>query len=248
MRKTQRFQGDMNDRSGCAPNSRCAANVADERLISRHASAQIGFESRARESAMRKSLLGVSFSVALTACGQPTAPAPAAAAVPPTEHTQTFVSKARASIEGWETDLTAYASIGSTLPAFALKQADGTELTQENLRDRWTILGFVGGNDAAAMTEHNYIAALNSAADQDPDLDFLAIQTAANAAAPWPTVYDGAGIAAALHVDPTPAYMLVGPDLTIEGYRGALASTPDNGIKSVIRGVAEIRKQVAAPE
>ena len=183
---------------------------------------------------MRKSLLGVSFSVALTACGQPTAPAPAAAAVPPTEHTQTFVSKARASIEGWETDLTAYASIGSTLPAFALKQADGTELTQENLRDRWTILGFVGGNDAAA--------------DQDPDLDFLAIQTAANAAAPWPTVYDGAGIAAALHVDPTPAYMLVGPDLTIEGYRGALASTPDNGIKSVIRGVAEIRKQVAAPE
>ena len=45
-----------------------------------------------------------------------------------------------------------------------------------------------------------------------------------------------------------PAYILVGPDLTIEGYRGALSATPDDGIKSVIRGVAEIRKQVAAPE
>ena len=154
---------------------------------------------------MRKNLLGVSVSIALTACGQPTSPAPAEATVPPSEHTQTSVAKARASVEGWETDFTAYASMGSTLPAFALKQADGTELTQENLRDRWTILGFVGGNDAAAKTEHDYIAALNSAADQDPDLDFLAIQTAANAPAPWPTVYDDAGIAAALHVDTTPA-------------------------------------------
>ena len=154
---------------------------------------------------MRKNLLGVSVTIALTACGQPTSPAPAEATVPPSEHTQTSVAKARASVEGWETDFTAYASMGSTLPAFALKQADGTELTQENLRDRWTILGFVGGNDAAAKTEHDYIAALNSAADQDPDLDFLAIQTAANAPAPWPTVYDDAGIAAALHVDTTPA-------------------------------------------
>jgi hypothetical protein len=222
--------------------------VAFQRLISRHASAQIGFESGARESHMRKSLLGVSVSIAFTACGQPTTPAPTEATVPPTEQTQASVAKPHASVEGWETDITAYASMGSTLPAFALKQADGTELTQENLRDRWTILGFVGASDAVAKREHDYIAALNSAADQDPDLDFLAVQAAIGAPAPWPTVYDDAGVVAALHIDTTPTYLLVGPDLTIEGYRGALASTPDDGIKSVIRGVAEIRKQVAAPE
>ena len=205
---------------------------------------------------MRKSLLGVSISIALAACGQPTPPAQTEATVPPTEQTQPSLAKPRASVEGWDTDLTAYTGMGSTLPAFALKQADGTELTHENLRDRWTILAFIGGNDAAAKTEHDYIAALNSAADQDPDLDFLAIQSVPpqsapntpRAPAPWPTVYDDAGVAVALHIDTPPIYLLVGPDLTIEGYRGALAATPDNGIKSVIRGVAEIRKQIASPE
>lgn len=205
---------------------------------------------------MRKSLLGVSASIALTACGQPATPTPTDATVPPTEQTQAPAARLLVSVEGWETDLTAYPGMGSTLPAFALKQADGTELTQENLRDRWTILAFVGGNDAI-RTERDYVAALNSAADQDPDLDFLAIQsvvaqqTAANTPrtpAPWPTIYDDAGVTAALHIDTQPTYLLVGPDLTIEGYRGALASTPDNGIKSVIRGVAEIRKQIASPE
>lgn len=206
---------------------------------------------------MRKTLLGFSTSIALAACGQPTTPAPAEATVPPAEQTQAPAAGSLASVEGWETDLTAYAGMGSTLAAFALKQADGTELTQENLRGRWTILAFVGGNDAAAKTEHDYVAALNSAADQDPDLDFLAVQSVAaqqpatntpRAPAPWPTVYDDAGVTAALRIDTPPSYLLVGPDLTIEGYRGALASTPEDGIKSVIRGVAEIRKQVAAPE
>ncbi len=206
---------------------------------------------------MRKSLLGVSISIALAACGQPMPPAQPEATVPPAEQTQPSIAKPGATVEGWDTDLTAYAGMGSTLPAFALKQADGTELTHENLRDRWTILAFIGGNDAAANNEHDYIAALNSAADQDPDLDFLAIQSVPaqqsapntpRAPAPWPSVYDDAGVAAALHIDTPPTYLLVGPDLTIEGYRGALAATPDNGIKSVIRGVAEIRKQIASPE
>jgi hypothetical protein len=40
----------------------------------------------------------------------------------------------------------------------------------------------------------------------------------------------------------------VGPDLNIEAYRGPLSATPDDGIKSVIRGVAEVRKQIAAPQ
>ena len=52
----------------------------------------------------------------------------------------------------------------------------------------------------------------------------------------------------ALAAPALPAYLLIGPDLTIEGYRGALTATPDNGIKSVIQGVSEVRKQIAAPQ
>lgn len=155
-------------------------------------------------------------------------------------------------IEGWQTDITAYPLAGETLPPFTAKQDDGTELTQANLRDRWTIIGFQQSTDNA--DESRYIAALNSAADQDPDLDFLGVTIVREPSAPkhegklWPHVDDNGALAGALRIDKTPAYLLVGPDLTIEGYRGALTDTTDDGIKSVIRGVAEIRKQIAAPE
>lgn len=203
---------------------------------------------------MRKSLLGVSMSLAFAACGQPQAAMSTDATAPPAEQpASSDTAKMRASVEGWETDLTAFARNGSTLPPFAMKQPDGPELTHENLRDRWTILAFIG-RDAGGKSEKDYVAALNSAADQDPDLDFLAIRPAAQptdttvASTPWPTLDDTAGFAQSLGIDQSPAYLLIGPDLTIEGYRGALSATPDDGIKSVIRGIAEIRKQIAAPE
>ncbi len=203
---------------------------------------------------MRTVVLAASLSLALSACGQANEAAPPASTVPAAEQSAAMApaARARASVEGWETDLTSFALIGSTLPAFSLKQSDGTELTQENLRGRWTIIGFAAPTDDSLKAETDYVAALNSAADQDPDLDFLAVReptSALPAAAPtWPTLNDDAGFTDTLGIDAPPAYLLVGPDLTIEGYRGALSATPDDGIKSAIRGVAEIRKQVAAPQ
>lgn len=204
---------------------------------------------------MRTIVLAASLSLALSACGQANEPAPPAPTVPAAEQSAppAPAARQRASVEGWETDLTAFPLIGSTLPGFALFQADGTELTQENLRGRWTIIGFAAPTEALAKPENDYVAALNSAADQDPDLDFLAIRPAAVTPPPatppaWPTLYDEKGYTTALGVTTAPSYLLVGPDLTIEGYRGALSATPDDGIKSVIRGVAEVRKQIAAPQ
>jgi len=204
---------------------------------------------------MRTIVLAASLSLALSACGQPNEPAPPAPTVPAAEQTAPVMpaTRERASVEGWETDLTSFPLIGSTLPGFALFQLNGVELTQENLRGRWTIIGFAPTTDAIAPEENTYVAALNSAADQDPDLDFLAIRPAAVTPPPatppaWPTLYDEKGFTTSLGVTTTPSYLLVGPDLTIEGYRGALSATPDDGIKSVIRSVAEIRKQVAAPQ
>lgn len=204
---------------------------------------------------MRTIVLAASLSLALSACGQPTEPAPSAATVAAAEQTAppAPAARQRASVEGWETDLTSFPLIGSTLPGFALFQLSGVELTQENLRGRWTIIGFAPATEALAKAENDYVAALSSAADQDPDLDFLAIRPPVDRPPPatppeWPTLYDETGYTTSLGVTTAPSYMLVGPDLTIEGYRGALSATPDDGIKSVIRGVAEIRKQVAAPQ
>jgi hypothetical protein len=74
------------------------------------------------------------------------------------------------------------------------------------------------------------------------------VQPAPGGPADWPTIADEGTLAPELRIETMPSYLLIGPDLTIEGYRGALSETPDNGIKSVIQGVAEIRKQVAAPQ
>jgi hypothetical protein len=55
-------------------------------------------------------------------------------------------------------------------------------------------------------------------------------------------------IAMAYRVSAFPTYFLIGPDLTIEAGRGELSATPEDGIKPVIKGYAEIRKQVASPD
>lgn len=186
---------------------------------------------------------------ALAACGQ--VPADNVEATPATEAIAAVAPAGPSKgIDGWEIDMTAYGKIGSAIPAFAGKLANSTEVTAEGLRGHWTIVG-VWADAAVPPEEANFAAALNSAVDQDPDLDLLMIHRKADGATvpahPWPTLMDEGPIITSFALPASPAYLLVVPDLTIEGYRGALTATPDDGIKSVIRGVAEIRKQVAAP-
>jgi hypothetical protein len=136
-------------------------------------------------------------------------------------------------VEGWETRQEGYAKLGSTAPDFfTTPQGGGLAITQDALRNHWTILSFPA--ISASADEARFVGALKSAVDQDPDLDFMAI--------------DDAVVAAAFAIEKTPAYLLIGPDMTIEAYRGALSATPEDGIKPVIRGVAEIKRQIAAPE
>jgi hypothetical protein len=194
---------------------------------------------------MRASIIAIAIS-ALAGCGQPPPETPPEVAA--AEATEPAAAPgASDGIDGWEIDMTAYDKIGAQLPAFTVKTAGGAATTSESLRGRWTILG-VWPAGGAPQGEDNFAAALVSAAGQDPDLDVLMIHPAA-ASHPWPVMIDQGGAAAtALALPASPAYLLIGPDLTIEGYRGALIATPDDGIKSVIRGVAEVRKQIAAPQ
>lgn len=183
----------------------------------------------------------------LAACSPPSSP-PETGSAAPAEQTlpsQPAPVQQAVVVEGWQTDTTSYTLSGQTLPSLPAKATD-QGLSEEALRGHRTIIGFSQPSDKA--DEINYVAALNSAAGQDPDLSFMSVIAAPSAAPAWPHVTDDGTIASALSISTTPAYLLIGPDLTIEAYRGALTATSDDGIKSVIRGVAEIRKQVAAPE
>jgi hypothetical protein len=197
---------------------------------------------------MRTFCFAVSFAT-LAACS----PAPADTAQEAAQPVATAVAPARtAGIDGWEIDMTAYSKVGTLLPAYVVKQPNGTDATPETLRGHWTILG-VWPDVGATADEANFAAALSSAADQDPDLEVLIVQPGHEGAAPatqpqYPVLIDDGTISKALAAPALPAYLLIGPDLTIEGYRGALTATPDNGIKSVIQGVSEVRKQIAAPQ
>jgi len=186
--------------------------------------------------------------LALTACS----PQPADIVAPSTdvqEQPPPAPALPSAAIDGWEIDQTAFAKLNTQLPAFSATTSGGATLTSESLRGRWTVLG-LWGEGARPAEEAGFAAALNSAVDQDPDLDLLIVHRAGPAASevwPWPLVIDDGKIATAIGAPASPAYLLVGPDLTIEGYRGALSATPEDGIKPVIRGVAEIRRQIADP-
>jgi len=196
--------------------------------------------------------------LALAACQKEPAPAQLDAASPQTAAPGASPI-AISDVEGWETRQTAYAFLGALAPDFNARKLGGGEVSQKDLRGHWTILGFwTTPNENEAKEEMRYIGALNSAANQDPDLDFLSVYLANGGdfdvqkwfagGDAWPTLLDDGKLVDIFSIEKAPVYLLIGPDLTIEGYRGALAKTPDDGIKSVIRGVAEIKKQIAAPE
>lgn len=172
-------------------------------------------------------------------------------------------------IEGWNGKT---ANLPALLPAeFELRGADDELLTGEALRGQWTILALWGLWSEDSLADIRYMQALRSAVDQDPDLDFMAVHTpdvgldgeaseqpygaylslaqgVADQGASFDSGEDAGGdLAKALGIKNTPTYLLVGPDLAIEAVRGAIAKDETDGIKSMIRGVAQIRSQIASP-
>jgi hypothetical protein len=195
--------------------------------------------------------------IAFAACQKNAAAPPEQTAAPPASAAIETSSPPTTSIEGWGM---AHAYIGKTIPDFSLQQVGGGAITREQLRGRWTILGFWNATLAGVEDETRYLRALNSAVGQDPDLDLLTIYLKLDAAGtdigkwfannggdPWPTLIDEGGTGEAFGISVLPYYLLIGPDLTVHASRGALSADPD-GIKSVIRGVAEIRRKASAPQ
>lgn len=212
------------------------------------------------------------------ACGGASSPTPEAS-LPSTQllaGTASPTSEAQAAraapVEGWNTT-GGPISVGRTLPEFKTKRvSDGAEVSSEDFRGKWTILAFWGLWSPASVSDARYISALFSATAQDPDLKTFAIHIPpaghtgpdafgaygslkayyAKEGAFTPSALDDTGaIARSFGIQDAPTYLLVGPDLTVEAWRGPFASSEDGkreGIKIAIKGVDEIRKQIAAPE
>lgn len=155
-----------------------------------------------------------------------------------------------------------YALLGKPAPEFSAPLHGGGRGSLETLRGHWSILAFWGAWSSESVADAPYVSALISAANQDPDLDVLTIHSPRDPASagdalgsyasldsffadkggPWPTVLDAdASVRTAFGVTWTPSYVLVAPDLTIQGFRTDLSLSPDNGVKDVIRGIAEIK-------
>jgi hypothetical protein len=203
-------------------------------------------------------VLALAAALAFAACGQPPPipPAPPAPEAPAVSELPTPpdlpTARMRTPVEGWEVVSASYPGIGVTLPEFSGARLTGEAVTRETLRGRWTIIGF-DAFDTKTDVEVTHVSALNSAIDQDPDLDFVQVYrmpdgVTAQRVSKWPSISDDGSIITALGVTQTPAYLLVGPDLTVEAWRGALSENPSDGIKPAIMGVAEIRKQAAATQ
>jgi hypothetical protein len=169
--------------------------------------------------------------------------------------------------DGWVREAGSYALLGQPAPVFSARLDGGREITSSDLAGRWTVLGFWGLWSSESLADVRYMTALASAIGQDPDLDFRVIHVAPPPEASpepyggygslaeglrdqggaWETAEDASGEAARAYQLPLlPAYVLIGPDLTVHAWRGPLSSGGDDVVKSLMRGVAEIRRQALA--
>ncbi len=161
-----------------------------------------------------------------------------------------------------------YEGLGEKLPDFIGETTDQTTFASETLSGRWTVIEVWGIWCHDSRRDATYAAALSSALTQDPDVDFMSIHTPQNAdnshralrdydsVAAWfdekgwhaLTVIDAdASIRDRLKIRWTPTYLLVAPDLTVQGFRTGLADAGDEAVKTFVQDIARVRQDWSAP-
>lgn len=156
-----------------------------------------------------------------------------------------------------------YALLGEHLPAFTGTMMDGTPFDSTQI-SRWTVIDVWGIWCGDCMADAPYVAALATAINQDPDLDFLSIHTPASAARTspeemfkkygsleayfaekgysYPTLVDtDASIREALKIAWTPSYLLVSPDGVVKGYRSEFSAAQGEPVKDFLKDVARVK-------
>ncbi len=159
-----------------------------------------------------------------------------------------------------------YLLLGQKLPAFTATMADGSTFDSAKL-DRWTVISIWSAACSDSLTDGPYVAALDRAVAQDPNLDFISIHvplspeeaeagryfgdhTSLNAyfesaGYTLPTVLDSDGsVREQLQIRWTPTYLLVSPDGIVRSFQTDLSVDKDQPVKTYIKNVSEIRKDV----
>ncbi len=155
-----------------------------------------------------------------------------------------------------------YEGLGKSLPAFSARTTDNQRIRHTQFEGRWTVLQIWGIWCHDSLRDAPYAAALATAIEQDPDLDFLTLHTPYNAktakrgkqayvrVADWltekgytyPTLVDeDASLRDVLKIRWTPSYLLIGPDLSVQGFRTGLSDAGDMAVKQFIQDIATLR-------
>jgi len=158
-----------------------------------------------------------------------------------------------------------HALLGEALPPLSGEMADGSTFDPASLTN-WTIIHVWGLWCGDSMADAPYTAALVTAIEQAPDLDFLSIHTPFNTdrTAPedmfgkhgsvaayfeskgysFPTLIDeDAGLRQALQINWTPSYLLVDPDGIVRGYRTDLSVAKGEPVKDFLKDVARVKAE-----
>jgi len=155
-----------------------------------------------------------------------------------------------------------YQGLGRKLPSFSAEMANGELFQSDRLEGRWTLVKVWGLWCHDSRRDSRYAAALATALQQDPDIDFITIHTPQNAArieqatgsydsvaswlaengAPFPVLIDqDAGLRKVLQIRWTPSYLLIAPDLSVQGFRTGLADAGDEAVKDFVQDIARSR-------
>lgn len=155
-----------------------------------------------------------------------------------------------------------YEGLGAPLPAFSGQTTVQTTFSSSLLEGRWTVIEVWGIWCHDSRRDAPYAAALSRALAQDPDVDFMSIHTPPNgdqahralrgytSVSAWfdekgwaflTVIDDDASIRENLQIRWTPTYLLIAPDLTVQGFRTGLADAGEDAVKTFVQDIARTR-------
>ncbi|MEM9668581.1 MAG: TlpA disulfide reductase family protein [Pseudomonadota bacterium] len=152
--------------------------------------------------------------------------------------------------------------LGERLPDMQATRVGGDGFTTSDLAGRWTILAVWGVWCHDSRNDMDNIADLAGRTEHMDDLDFLSVHVPYSAdhldsmyrqhgsvdrffearGVSFPAVLDEtAELRAALKIEWTPTYLLVGPDLTVHGYRTDFSKGGDSAVETFLEDTQKLR-------
>lgn len=162
-----------------------------------------------------------------------------------------------------------YLHLGRELPAFSGPMLDGTRFSSDALGGQWTLIEVWGVWCSDSRRDAPYVQSLWNRIKADDDLAFLSVHVPQSAekadmaygrfasvdayfeeeSYSWPVMLDtDASIRETLAVRWTPSYILVAPDLTVQGYRNELATSGEEDPVSALLDLIDAVKASYDPD